>query len=170
MGGLKKDNFSSSRLNLVTMELSGQLLLMGYRIFEKNNNDQTAVYEEGSNIQEVEAEVEEEQEDGEESEDEETIGGSILTRGLKFSSVEDFLSFMGGDMSEVDSALQPSAVEVNSTCAEEEADQGKREGEGSEERFPSKKRRLASQGKVKEGDGLKVAWSGRFYSCKVVMV
>ena len=30
--------YSSCRLNLVTMELSGKLLLMGYRIFEENNN------------------------------------------------------------------------------------------------------------------------------------
>ena len=39
-----------------------------------------------------------------------------------------------------------------------------------EEGFPLKKRRLASQGKLKEGDRVKVAWggTGRFYSCKVV--
>jgi len=34
---------------------------------------------------------------------------------------------------------------------------------------PSRKRRLASQGKPKEGDRLKVAWGGKFYSCKVVL-
>ena len=39
---------------------------------------------------------------------------------------------------------------------------------GVEERFQSKKRRLASQGKLEEGDKVKVAWGGRFYSCKVV--
>jgi len=37
-----------------------------------------------------------------------------------------------------------------------------------EERFQPKKRRLASQGKLEEGDRVKVAWGGRFYSCRVV--
>jgi len=179
------------RLNVVTMELSGLLLLMGYRIFEGNNNDENgvAVDEEGNKIQEVEVEVEEEQEGcdkgevdeveqevdaedkekkgerasekihlnpvvrlkrlkkgninawdeldikeeqdgGEESEGEEMVGGSILTRGLKFSSAQDFLLFMG------DAALQSSAVEVNHACAEEEDGgvQGKGEEDGSLEK------------------------------------
>ena len=68
----------------------------------------------------------EDQDDGEESEGEEMDGGSILTRGLKFSSAQDFLSFMG------DAALQPSAVEVNHGCAEEGdgGDFGKGEEDG----------------------------------------
>ena len=149
------------------MEWSGLLLLMGYRIFEGNNNA-VVVDEEGSKIQDQEVEaddrcedrekkgdrtsvkkhlspvvrlqrlkegnanawdeldIKEDQDDGEESEGEEMDGGSILTRGLKFSSAQDFLSFMG------DAALQPSAVEVNHGCAEEGdgGDLGKGEEDG----------------------------------------
>jgi len=39
-----------------------------------------------------------------------------------------------------------------------------------EETSAPRKRRLASQGKLKVGDRLKVAWGGKFYSCKVVVV
>ena len=60
--------------------------------------------------------IEEEQEDSEGSES----GGSILRRGLKFSSAEEYLSFMDEDRPEVDAALQPSLEGM-----EEEA-----EGEG----------------------------------------
>merc|ERR1719239_695199 len=38
-----------------------------------------------------------------------------------------------------------------------------------EETSAPRKRRLASQGKLKVGDRLKVAWDGKFYSCKVVV-
>ena len=48
--------YPSSRLNLVTMEWSGLLLLMGYRIFEGNNNA-VVVDEEGSKIQDQEVEA-----------------------------------------------------------------------------------------------------------------
>merc|ERR1719500_510816 len=150
------------RLNLVTMEWSGLLLLMGYRIFEGNNNA-VVVDEEGSKIQDQEVEADDRCEDREkkgdrtsvkkhlspvvrlqrlkegnanawdeldikedQDEGEEMDGGSILTRGLKFSSAQDFLSFMG------DAALQPSAVEVNHGCAEEGdgGDLGKGEEDG----------------------------------------
>ena len=39
--------------------------------------------------------------------------GSILKRGLKFSSAESFLSFIEADRSQVDAALQPSPLEID---------------------------------------------------------
>merc|ERR1719209_2269990 len=71
MEGLQPGQEIVVRLNLVTMEWSGQLLLMGYRIFEGNNNNEHAVDEEVGNAQDqgvvAEVEVEEEQEGCEES-------------------------------------------------------------------------------------------------------
>ena len=219
---------SSPRLNVVTMGWQGQLVLMGYRIFEENNNDGDAVDEEGNSIQdqEVQIEMEEEQEGCEDSntsissllksdelevehedgtagsnlskskklvsisenlsgaddwcEDREKIwerslekshlspvvrlrklddrrinfwaeidieeeqnygngsesGGSILKKGLKFSSADDYLSFMEEDRPEVEAALQPSVVEMNYVYDEAGLgeEQGNRKEDGSLEK------------------------------------
>jgi len=216
------------RLNVVTMGWQGQLVLMGYRIFEENNNDGDAVDEEGNSIQdqEVQIEMEEEQEGCEDSntsissllksdelevehedgtagsnlskskelvsisenlsgaddwcEDREKIwerslekshlspvvrlrklddrrinfwaeidieeeqnygngsesGGSILKKGLKFSSADDYLSFMEEDRPEVEAALQPSVVEMNYVYDEAGLgeEQGNRKEDGSLEK------------------------------------
>ena len=37
-----------------------------------------------------------------------------------------------------------------------------------EKKTSADKKRLASHGKIKEGDRVKVVWGGTFYSCKVV--
>ena len=79
--------------------------------------------------------MEEEQKGGEESGRKEMIGlgdgdgGSILTRGLKFSSADEFFSFMGEDGSEGDAALQQSAMEINYDNAEEGAGEEQRKTE-----------------------------------------
>ena len=235
----------------MTMEWQGQLILMGYRIFEENNNDEDAVNEEGNSIQdqEVQIEMEEEQEGCEDSntsissllksdeieveqedgaagsnpsksvefastsenlsvtedwcEDREKIGekslekshlspvvrlqklderrfnfwaevdveeeqndgngsesgGSILKKGLKFSSADDYLSFMEEDRPEVEAALQTSAVEMNYVHAEagvaEEQGNGEEVGslekEAEDEGSPSNRVVKGSSGKF-QGD------------------
>ena len=72
------------------MEWMGKLLLIGHRIYEENNEEHA--------VDEEQAEVKvEDPEDNEESEGSVVDGLSILTRGLKFSSADDFHSFMGDD-------------------------------------------------------------------------
>ena len=100
---------SSLRLNVVTMEWQGQLILMGYRIFVENNNDGDAVNEEGNSIQdqEVQIEMEEEQEGCEDSntsissllksdeievEQEDGAAGSNLSKSVEFASTSENLS------------------------------------------------------------------------------
>ena len=55
--------------------------------------------------------------------------GSILKRGLKFSSAEEFLSFMEADRSEVDAALQPSPMEIDNSYSEAGASKEQESGE-----------------------------------------
>ena len=97
------------------MDWSGKCLLMGHRISEEDNNAKQAVDEEDPDQgEQAGVKVEEEQEDSEGSEEEEmAVGGSNLTRGVKFSSAGDFDSFLGEDKSEVEVDLQLSAVEIN---------------------------------------------------------
>ena len=88
---------SSPRLNVVTMEWPGQLLLMGYRIFEENNNDAVdAVNEEGNSITSISSllrsdEIEVEVGDG--------AAGSKLSKGLNFASTSENLN-VGDDWCE----------------------------------------------------------------------
>ena len=77
----------------------------------------------------AEVDIEEEQDDSEGSES----GGSILKKGLKFSSADDYLSFMEEERPEVDAALQPSVEGMNYVFAEAGVgvEQGNREEVGS---------------------------------------
>merc|ERR1712192_138003 len=81
----------------------------------------------------AQVEIEEEEDDSEGSES----GGSILKKGLKFSSADAYLSFMEEDRPEVDAALQPSVEGMNYIYAE--AGVGEEQGSGEEAESLEKK-------------------------------
>jgi len=101
---------------------------------------------------------------------EKNLGKGLMVEPLPSKSKWEVVSIGGeSDLEKSDRLGRVLRGSVGS-AGKEAANKALRKQGGVEERFPLKKRRLASQGKLKEGDRLKVARGGRFYSCKVVTV